>query len=145
MRRTTSLLTAVAGVVLLAAGCSGPEQKLGRGINNLTEFTRMGEIRRSVEQTALWDGPDVAYTTGSIRGFNRSVARTFMGIYEVATFPIPSYEPLFPNEFPANPVYPESSIPGLVADPTFMPDRNLGFTGEDVIPMVPGSRFRIFD
>src|SRR5712664_1170605 len=84
--RISQAITAAA-LTLTLAGCAGPEQKLGRGINNLTEFARGGEIRRSMEQTALWDGTDAAYTTGFIRGFNRSVVRTAVGFVEVITFP----------------------------------------------------------
>jgi putative exosortase-associated protein (TIGR04073 family) len=148
----TRLSIAVGGLVLLlACGCSGPEKKLGRGLNNVTEFARMGEIRRSVEQTALWDGPAVAYTTGVIRGFNRSVVRTAVGLYEVATFPIPSYDPVLkPNnhiypDMTVDPVFPDSDKPRLIADPTVGPDAATGYAGGDVLPFVPGSRFRIFD
>ncbi|NLH74295.1 MAG: exosortase system-associated protein, TIGR04073 family [Verrucomicrobia bacterium] len=138
-------------VVLLACGCSGPEKKLGRGLNNVTEFARMGEIRRSFEQTALWDGPAAAYTTGVIRGFNRSVVRTAVGLYEVATFPIPSYDPVLkPNnpiypDMTVDPAFPDSDVPRLIADPTVGPDSATGYAGGDVFPFVPGSRFRIFD
>lgn len=141
MRLTFSLL-AILSAALLTTGCAGPEQKLGRGMLNVTEFARMGEIRRSMEQTALWDNTDAAYTTGFIRGFNRSLARTAVGAYELVTAPLPPYDPVFLPEFP---VYPDSFRPRLIADPTFGPDAALGFSGGDVAPMVPGSRFRIFD
>lgn len=131
-----------AAVAVLAAGCAGPEQKLGRGLNNMTEFTRMGEMQRSVEQTALWYGPDKAYTTGVIHGFNRSVARTAVGIYEVATFPFPSYKPVI---YPEGPVYPDNYTPSIIADPTLATDTDLSFSGGDIAPFVPGSRFSIFD
>lgn len=141
--RKIFVMVAVAGfAALFATGCAGPEEKLGRGINNMTEFTRLGEIRRSMEQTAVWDGTEQAYTTGFIRGFNRSLARTAVGVYEVVTFPIPSYDPVF---LPENPVYPDSYAPKLLADPTFSPDASLGFSGGDVAPMIPGSRFSIYD
>ena len=141
MRISISFLSLLV-VVLIAAGCAGPEQKLGRGIRNVTEFGRMGEIRRSMEQSAIWEGPDVAYTTGFIHGLNRSVARTAVGVYEIATFPFPDYDPVF---FPENPVYPDSYKPHMLEDPTFGPDAALGFSGGDIAPIVPGSRFRIFD
>lgn len=104
----------------------------------------MGEIRRSMEQTGIWEGADAAYTTGVIRGVNRSLARTAVGAFEILTFPIPTpdYDPIF---LPADPVYPDSYTPNLLADPTFGPDASLGFSGGDVAPMSPGSRFRIFD
>ncbi len=149
----SSLLSAffVALGAVLLVGCKGPEQKLGRGISNVTEFTRLGEIRRSVEQTALWDGPQQAYTTGFISGVNRSVIRTLVGAYEIVTFPIPSYDPwlrpgnrLMPDAT-VDPVYPDSYQPGLMADGVFETDVNLGFSGGDTAPFIPGSRFRIFD
>jgi len=163
MRISVSLLTLA--LALTFTGCSGPERKLGRGLNNLTEFTRAGEMRRSIEQTALWEGPEAAYTTGVIRGFNRSVVRTVVGVVEVATFPVPPYDPLltpkeklYPdysvrnkNDFwggivlPADPVYPENFRPGVISDSLFATDTSLGFSGGDVAPMIPGSRFRVFE
>ena len=129
----------------MTAGCSGPEQKLGRGLSNVTEFARMGELRRSMEQSALWDCPDAAYTTGVVKGMSRSFARTFVGVYEVVTFPVPSYDPMFTYYMSPNPAYPDSYKPNPVADPIFGNDTNLGFAGGDVAPFVPGSRFNIYD
>lgn len=149
MRRTFSCLSlaAVAAVTLLATGCAGPEKKLGRGLANITEPIRLGELRRSMEQTAISSGPDVAYTRGFVKGLNRTIARTVVGAYEIATFPIPdrgfsNYEPLM---HPANPVYPDSYTPRILADPMFQPDADLGFATGDVAPWIAGSRFRIFD
>lgn len=162
--RTPLLILGLTAVVALV-GCAGPEQKLGRGLNNMTELTRGGDIRRSMEQTALWEGPNRAYTTGFIRGFNRSIARTFIGLYEVVTFPFPSYDPLLAPKARLNPdgsitttaypyggltmsedpVYPDSYKPGLIGDSMFDTDASLGFNGGDVAPFIPGSRFKIFD
>jgi len=135
-------MTLVGAVGLFSVGCAGPEQKLGRGLNNATEFVRGGEMRRSMEQTTIFNGADVGKTTGFIHGFNRSVARTFVGIYEVATFPIPSYDPVY---YPVNPVYPESYKPKHLSEGMFQPDAALGFSGGDIAPGIMGSRFRIFD
>lgn len=163
--RRTALLLGFGLVAGLFVGCAGPEDKLGRGLRNSTEFFRGGEIRRSLEQTALWEGADVGYTTGFIRGFNRSVARTAIGLYEVITFPAPPYGPLlapqydlYPDEsvrtktYPyggmvleVNPPYPANYYPKLMTDSLFDTDSALGFSGGDVFPKVPGSRFRIFD
>jgi putative exosortase-associated protein (TIGR04073 family) len=151
MRNLLTLFAASACLALFSAGCaSGPggfafEQKFGRGMRNFTEFARGGEIRRSMEQTALLDSPDMAYTTGFIRGFNRSLVRTGVGVYEMVTAPFPSYDPVFTDYMTVDPVYPDSYTPHLLADPTFGPDTALGFSGGDVAPMFPGSRFRIFD
>jgi putative exosortase-associated protein (TIGR04073 family) len=160
-----SKLVALLSAVALGAGCAGPERKFGRGMMNTTEFLRGGEIRRSMEQTYLWENTESAYTTGFIRGFNRSVARTAIGVYEVATFPFPPYSPMMtstnriypdPNmrnrKYPFGgmvlteyPTYPDSYRPGIMDDSIFATDTSLGFSGGDVAPMIQGSRFRIFD
>ena len=142
MRKLICFAVVPALVAIFTTGCAGPERKLGRGMNNVTEFARLGEIRRSMEQTAIWESTDEAYTTGVIRGVNRSLARTAVGAYEIITFPFPPFEPIF---LPSEPVYPDSYRPNLMADPTFGPDSALGFSGGDVAPFIPGSRFRIFD
>ena len=149
--RKSILLLAASALAVLGAGCaSAPggfavEKKFGRGLRNITELVRGGEIRRSMEQTALLDGPEIAYTTGFIRGFNRSLARTGVGLYEVVTAPFPPYDPVFTDYLSVEPVYPDSYKPHLLADPTFGPDTALGFSGGDVAPFIQGSRFRIFD
>ena len=142
MRLTFPLLASLGAAALLLSGCAGPERKFGRGLNNATEFARLGEIRRSMEQTGIWETPETAYTTGLIRGINRSLVRTGVGLYELVTFPFPDYDPVF---LPENPVYPDSYRPRQLADPIWGPDDALGFSGGDLFPMVPGSRFHIFD
>jgi putative exosortase-associated protein (TIGR04073 family) len=151
MRARNIILALLAVGMATTVGCSGPEKKLGRGLTNLTEFTRLGEIRRSVEQSAVWGDSNNAYTSGVIHGFNKSVVRTVVGAFEVLTFPIPGYGPylkpgnaLFPD-MTVGPVYPDSYRPQFLADSAVMPDAQLGFYGGDVAPMIPGSRFRIFD
>ena len=144
MRKTLSLLGVVVAFGVLATGCAGPEKKLGRGINNTYEIVRMGELRRTVEQTALWNSQDQGFTTGLIRGFNRSMAHTGIGLYEIITFPIPSYEPIATGYLKPNPVYPDSYKPRLMEDALFATETAIGFSGGDVAPWFPGSRFRIF-
>ena len=165
MRRIGLLPALLMASAVLFSGCAGPENKLGRGIRNVTEFARGGQMRRSMEQTYLWEGPDAAYTTGFIRGLNRSMARTGVGVYEIVTFPFPPYGPVFtsdrrvfPDEsvatitypwgglvLPEDPPYPASFTPNIVSDTIFETDTALGFSGGDVMPKSPGSRFRIFD
>jgi len=145
MRKTLPLLVMLAIAGVLVSGCANAERKFGRGMANLMEPLRMGELRRSMEQTALTDGPDVSYTGGFMRGFNRTLARTGIGIYEVVTAPIPPYDPVATGYLTPNPVYPDNYQPTLVEDSTFATDVNLGYSGGDVMPFVPGSRFRIFD
>ena len=132
-------------VALFAAGCAGPEQKLGRGVSNSWDIIRLGVMRRSVEQSAVLESPGEGYTTGVIRGFDRTVARTGLGIYEIITFPIPPFHPIATKYFSAQPAYPESYKPGLISNPLFDTDTYTGFSGGDIAPFVPGSRFKVFD
>jgi putative exosortase-associated protein (TIGR04073 family) len=145
MRINFPLLAVVMSASLLATGCANVENKFGRGMANILEPIRMGELRRSMEQTALFDTPDAAYSTGFIRGLNRTLARTGIGVYEIVTAPIPPYDPVCTDYLSPGPVYPDSYAPNLVEDTSFSTDTNLGFAGGDVNPFIPGSRFRIFD
>ena len=145
MIKTLSLLAIVAAAGLLSTGCADTERKFGRGMTNFAEPLRLGEMRRSMEQTGVFDGPEAAYGAGFIRGLNRTLARTGLGIYEMITAPIPPYDPVWTDYLSPTPVYPDNYTPNLVEDSTFATDINLGFSGGDVMPFIPGSRFRIFD
>jgi putative exosortase-associated protein (TIGR04073 family) len=138
-------LAAVTLAALLTSGCAGPEQKLGRGMNNFYEVVRMGEMRRSVEQMSVLDSPGAGYTAGAVRGLDRSLARTGVGVLEVITFPLPPYGPMFTGYLNPQPAFPESYKPGLISDALFDTDTYTGFTGGDVAPFIPGSRFKVFD
>jgi putative exosortase-associated protein (TIGR04073 family) len=145
MRNALSFLSVVALAALFTSGCAGPEAKLGRGVSNFGEVARGGEWRRSVEETAVFDSPDAGYTVGFVRGFDRSMARTGVGIYEVLTFPFPPYHPVLTKYLAPKPVYPDNYTPGLVSDSLFDTDTYVGLGGGDVAPIVPGSRFKVFD
>jgi putative exosortase-associated protein (TIGR04073 family) len=145
MRNTVSFLLAVTVTGLLAGGCAGPEKKLGRGMSNFGEILRWGEMRRTQEQTALFSSPNEAYTTGTVKGFNRSMARFGIGLYEIITCPIPTYEPICTTYLTPNPVYPDNYTPSLIAVPGFESATALGFNGGDIAPMFPNSRFKIHD
>jgi len=136
--------TIVSLVVLLTSGCAGPEEKLGRGMSNVLEVARWGELRRSIEQTAVLDTPEAGYTAGAVRGFDRSLARTGLGVLEVVTFPFPPYDPMFTSYLSPQPAYPASYKPGLPTDSLFDTDTYTGFSGGDVAPFIPGSRFTVF-
>jgi putative exosortase-associated protein (TIGR04073 family) len=150
MRNLFSSIIPFLGLALLVSGCAGPEEKLGRGVNNLTEITRLGELRRSIEQTSVLDNRDLAYTTGLFHGIDLTAARTAAGFYEVATFPFPNhspknYGPIWTDILPENPVNPDSYKPSWYSDQMVSPDTSLGFSGGDIMPFVPGSRYHIFD
>jgi len=144
MRNTCSHLTGLALIALLAPGCARMQTKFGRGLSNTFEVVRAGEVRRSMEQTALFESPNAAYTTGFVRGLSKTVVRTGVGLYEIVTSPFPPYDPVLTRYISPEAVYPDSYKPGLVAGSTFATDTYLGFSGGDVMPFVPGSRFEIF-
>lgn len=152
------------------AGCAGPEKKLGRGLANLTEPVRGGEMARSFEQTTLWEGPQKGTTVGVIRGFNRTVARTLIGAAEVATFYAPwpkaggwSYDacytpdgPMYPDysvatytepwgglRLPETPGTPDSYREVWPATGALDTDTNMGITGGSILPFFPFGRFMI--
>ncbi|MBI3880366.1 MAG: exosortase system-associated protein, TIGR04073 family [Verrucomicrobia bacterium] len=116
-------------------------------MSNLGEFTRMGEINRSIEKSSLFDSPELGYTTGFVKGVNNSICRTLVGAFEIVTFPIPNHKfnDYGPILKPDGPRYPDSYKPGLFSDSVLSTDYQIGFSGGDIAPMVPGSKFRIFE
>ncbi|HRI15806.1 MAG TPA: exosortase system-associated protein, TIGR04073 family [Verrucomicrobiota bacterium] len=118
-------------------GCSSMEHKLGRGLANITEPIRLGELTRSTEQTYLADGPVAAQTYGVVHGISRTIQRTAVGVFDVVTFPIPT-DPLI---HPVDPVYPDSNPPRMKGGLGVRTDQYLGFQDTAVLPMVAGSDF----
>lgn len=141
------LIFSFAAALVLAGvtGCTGPEHKLARGLDNTMEVVRWGDMRRSVEQEAVFSEPDVTYSYGLIHGFDQTIKRVGLGIYEVATFPIPSYDPVLTRAVPAAPPSPDNYKPGLIFDANFAGDTYTGYSGGEIAPFIPGSRFKIFD
>jgi putative exosortase-associated protein (TIGR04073 family) len=130
----------LAGIALVLAGCTSAEQKLGRGINNVTEPFRLGEIQASYEEGRVFGGPGGG-TVGFIHGVDRTIARTVVGAVEIVTFPIPSDPYMKPNR----PVYPDSYQPRPLDTPTLDNNTAIGFGGNDAMPFIPGSRFHVFE
>ena len=143
MRKIILPLAAVL-TALFASGCAGPDQKLGRGLSNTYEIVRLGEMRKSIEENSVMGRPGYR-GYGAVHGLHRSLARFGLGVYEVVTFPIPSYDPICTKSFAPDPVGPESYKPGLIASPMFDTDTYTGFSGGDTAPFIPGSRFKVFD
>ena len=142
MRNALPFLAVIALAALFGSGCAGPEEKLGRGLDNTFEVVRWGDLRQSTEQSEIFGN---GWTTGVISGFDRSITRTGLGIYEVVTFPIPSYKPQLTGYLNPSPVSPASYTPGMMTDPNTATDTYTGFSGGDVAPFSPGSRFNVFD
>jgi putative exosortase-associated protein (TIGR04073 family) len=145
MRNKCSFLASAAITLILASGCANIENKFGRGLSNTLEVVRLGEFSRTVEQTGVFESPNMAYTTGVVRGINRTLARTGVGVYEMVTAPFPPYGPVFTDYLSPAPAHPDNNVPGLMDDSLFATDTTLGFSGGEVAPIVPGSRFTIFE
>ncbi len=144
MRNVLPLLALIALFAAFTSGCAGPEEKLGRGIRNTCEVGRLGELRYSMEQTAVWDSPQKACTTGVIQGVDHSLARTGIGLYEVITFPFPPYHPVCTSYIPAQPVYPDNYQPNLPDDPLYKTDQHIGYTEGNSFSYMPGCQFNVF-
>jgi putative exosortase-associated protein (TIGR04073 family) len=145
MRKTLFILPSLLLVTGLFSGCANAEKKFSRGLNNSWEIVRGGEFRRSVEQVSLNDGMDAGFSAGFVRGLNRTFARTGLGFYEMITAPFPPYEWIASDYLPPGPAFPDNYVPGVMEDSMFATDSSVGFSGGDVAPMIPGSRFRVFD
>ncbi len=142
MRKSSLILASLALVAIFGAGCANTETKLGRGISNATEFTRMGDFQQSVEEQEMF-GHGIA--TGMVKGFNKTVARTGIGLYEIVTSPFPPYHAVATNYLSETPGHPDSYPVGHISDSTFDVDSQTGFSGGEVSPWIPGSRFTVFD
>lgn len=72
-----------------------PLQKLGRGLSNCITF--IFEIPMQMGKTNVQDGPFASFTYGVLKGLGMAGLRAAVGVYEVATFPIPcpaGYKPI---------------------------------------------------
>ncbi len=72
-------------------------KKIARGAVNTT----LGwvEIPLQMVEVAKEEGEVAGFFWGPLKGLAYAVGRTFIGVYEVATFLLPSYEPLVEPEF----------------------------------------------
>jgi putative exosortase-associated protein (TIGR04073 family) len=143
MRSALFIVGAVALAAVFTSSCTNMETKLGRGVSNTAEIVRGGEWRRSVEQTSVLESPEAGRTVGFITGLDRTLVRTGVGVFEVVTFPLPPYHPLFTNYISANPAFPDCYRPGLPNDPLYDTDTYVGISGGDIAPWVPNSRFQV--
>ena len=136
MRSLSSLcVVAAVGALPLVTGCSSAQKKLSRGITNMGEPLRLGEMQRAAEQNALVMGSSPSY--GLVHGFTRTIARTAVGVYEVVTFPIPT-DPII---YPVGPVFPDSQERQQLGNFGIGSDQFIGFQDAGVLPFVPGSEF----
>jgi len=79
----------------MPAYCDDALKKLGRGICNV--LTCPAELFLQPSRVNNSDGPMAGFTYGIIKGVAMMGLRAVIGVYEVATFPIPvpkNYEPI---------------------------------------------------
>src|SRR5580765_2023164 len=143
MRNSFLLFSGLLSLAVLATGCANVERKFARGVSNTKEIVRWGEYRRSMEQSSLFNSPDYTYSAGGIHGFNRTLARTGIGIYEVITAPIPPYGPVCTRHCSTEPVYPDNYRPDGMADSTFETATPFGFSGGPIAPGIRGTGFPV--
>ncbi|MBI4610043.1 MAG: exosortase system-associated protein, TIGR04073 family [Candidatus Rokubacteria bacterium] len=103
---TLSVLTLVVGAVtpVWAENSLGFRiaQKVFRGFEN-TAFGFVTEWPKTIYYDSVDHGIPYGVTVGALRGVGMGVLRTGVGVYEVATFPVPmpgNYTPLLYPEYP---------------------------------------------
>jgi putative exosortase-associated protein (TIGR04073 family) len=143
MRNVLSLVALLAVVATFTSGCKGPEEKLGRGVRNTCDIVRLGGLREEMTDTAVWDSPSDAATTGVVKGVDKTLARTGVGIYEIVTFPFPPYRPVCTKYLSPEPGYPANYTVDLADGPLYHNDSNIGFSGGTIAGFVPGSQFDV--
>ena len=68
----------------------GPARKLGRGWANFLYGS--AEVWSTVQRTNELEGNTAAATYGIVKGFGRMFARMGTGVYEIFTYPFPTYK-----------------------------------------------------
>ncbi len=68
----------------------GPARKLGRGWANFLYGS--AEVWTTVQRTNELEGNTAAATYGIVKGFGRMFARMGTGVYEIFTYPFPTYK-----------------------------------------------------
>ncbi len=84
------ILFLLAAVFTAPGYCDDAVKKLGRGLCNMGTFPC--EVFLQVSRVNNTDGPLAAATWGILKGVGMSIFRLGVGVYEVATFPIPGPE-----------------------------------------------------
>ena len=82
------LIFSILAGVTSPAYCGGPVEKLGRGLSNALTFPC--EIPYQISQTNKQNGLMAALSYGVLNGIFMTGARALVGVYEIATFPIPA-------------------------------------------------------
>ena len=102
MRNLIATFLIIATVLLCATPSYGQDviNKLGRGVANL--FTGWIEFPKEIINVTSSDGDVKGLFVAPIVGLWKALGRTFVGLYEIVTFPIPlpaGYEPIVYPEY----------------------------------------------
>ena len=100
IKRTVIAVIIFSFLVAIAAPayCDDPLKKLGRGICNVA--TCPLELLKQPSDVSNADGPMAGLTYGILKGAAMVGVRALVGVYEIATFPIPvpqDYKPILTN------------------------------------------------
>lgn len=82
-------------IVVSSASCDDALKKLGRGVANVA--TCVLEVPEQMGRINDSDGPLAGVTFGLFKGIGMLCVRAVVGVYEVATFPLPfpkAYQPI---------------------------------------------------
>ena len=97
-RKVALLMAVIAFMVSFSSPASAgddPLRKLGRGLSNCISFPM--EFPSQISKVNNSDGPMAACSYGVVKGAVMCIFRAVVGVYEVATFPIPvprAYKPI---------------------------------------------------
>jgi len=90
-----ALIFILSFVFVNAGQCDDPMKKLGRGACNVV--TCPLEIFEQMKRVNNSEGPFASITYGLLKGIGMTGVRAVVGVYEIATFPIPfpkNYRPI---------------------------------------------------
>lgn len=95
MKRTALVLFVTIILSSAAVYADNAVDKLGRGTANV--ITSPFELPSTMGQAAEENGPFAGFTIGAFKGTANFVKRAVVGVYEMATFPLPlpkNYAPI---------------------------------------------------
>lgn len=97
MKRYFAMILIITIILSFAvpAYCDDALKKVGRGVCNI--ITCPFEFFAQIQKVSNSDGPFAGVTYGAAKGVGMTLVRAVVGVYEVATFPIPlpkHYEPI---------------------------------------------------
>lgn len=101
MKKTTAvmimffMLASISTTAFAQSSEEGPMTKLGRGLLNVLDAVT--EIPGTVMRESQSEGVATGMTKGAVLGVMNTIVRAVVGVYEVATFPVPApegYQPI---------------------------------------------------